>query len=118
MFLFLNKKGNNFLYYHLLAAIIFGLLYYLQDYFITNYSSLAKKLKFIPEDYDASKDKANTLLYYLWFSLITQTTVGYTGVLNERTGLSVPWSKIHYRTYKIINITQLLSIFYISAVFL
>ena len=118
MFFFLNKKGKNFLYYHLLAAIIFGLLYYIQDYFISNYSSLAKKLKFISEDYDASKDKANTLLYYLWFSLITQTTVGYTGVLNERTGLSVPWSKIHYRTYKIINITQLLSIFYISAVFL
>ena len=116
MFFKLNKKGKKFLYYHLLAVIYFGLLYYLQDYFITNYSSLAKKLKFIPEDYDASKDKVNSLLYYLWFSLITQTTVGYSGILNERTGLSVPWSKLHYRTYKIINITQLLSIFYISAV--
>jgi len=116
MFFFLNKKGKKFFYYHLLAVIIFGLLYYLQDYFITNYPILAKKLKFIPEDYDASKDKANSLLYYLWFSLITQTTVGYTGILNERTGLTVPWSNIHYRTYKIFNITQLLSIFYISAI--
>ena len=115
MFFFLNKKGKNFLYYHLLAVIIFGLLYYFQDYFITNYSNLAKKLKFIPEDYDASKDKVNSLLYYLWFSLITQTTVGYSGILNERTGLSVPWGK-HPRTYKIINITQLISIFTISAI--
>ena len=118
MFFFLNKKGKNFLYYHLLAAIIFGLLYYLQDYFITNYSSLAKKLKFISEDYDASHDKTNELLYYLWFSLITQTTVGYSGILNEKSGTSVPWSKLHYRTYKIINITQLLSIFVISAILL
>lgn len=116
MFFKLNRKGKKFFYYHLLAVIFFGVLYYLQDYFITNYSSLAKKLKFIPEDYDASKDKVNSLLYYLWFSLITQTTVGYSGILNERTSLSVPWSKLHYRTYKIINITQLLSIFYISAV--
>ena len=116
MFFFLNKKGKNFLYYHLLAVIIFGLLYYLQDYFISNYTSLAKKLKFIPEHYDASKDKENSLLYYLWFSLITQTTVGYSGIINERTGISVPWNKIHYRTYKVINIIQLISIFVISSI--
>ena len=116
MFFFLNKKGKHFLYYHLLAAIIFGLLYYIQDYFITKYSLLAKKLKFISEDYDASKDKVNSLLYYLWFSLVTQTTVGYSGILNVRTSLSVPWSKIHYITYKIINISQLISIFVISAI--
>lgn len=116
MFFTLNKKGKNFFYYHLLAVIFFGLLYYLQDYFITNYSKLAKKLKFIPEDYDASKDKVNSLLYYLWFSLITQTTVGYSDLVNERTNQVIYWNKINYRTYKIINITQLLSIFYISAV--
>lgn len=116
MYFTLNKKGKKFFYYHLLAAIIFGFLYYIQDFFISNNPLLAKKLKFIPEHYDASKDKPNNILYYLWFSLITQTTVGYSGILNERSGMSVPWSKIHYRTYKIINITQLLSIFFISAV--
>ena len=115
MFFFLNKKGKNFLYYHLLAVIIFGLLYYLQDFFISNNPLLAKKLKFIPENYDASKDKPNNILYYLWLSLITQTTVGYSGILNERSGMSIPWSKLHYRTYKIINITQLISIFLITA---
>lgn len=117
MFLSLNKKGKKFVYYHLLAVILFGLLYYFQDFFISNYPALAKKLKFIPENYDASKDKPDSILYYLWFSLVTQTTVGYAGLLNERTGLSIPWSKINYRTYKIINIAQLLSIFYISALF-
>jgi len=115
MFFTLNRKGKKFFYYHLLAVIFFGVLYYLQDYFITNYPKLAKKLKFIPEDYDASKDKPDSIIYYLWFSLITQTTVGYSGLLNERTGTLVPWSKIHYRTYKVINITQLISVFYISA---
>ncbi len=102
----------------MLAVIFFGLLYYLQDYFITNYSKLAKKLKIIPEDYDASHDIVNNMLYYLWFSLITQTTVGYSGLVNERTNQVVPWNKINYRTYKIINVTQLLSIFYISAILL
>lgn len=113
---FLNSKGRKFLYYNLLATIIFGLLYYIQDYFISNYTSIAKKLKFIPKNYDASKDKVNSLLYYLWFSLITQTTVGYSGLLNERIDLSVPWSKLHYRTYKIVNIIQLISIFVINGI--
>jgi hypothetical protein len=116
MFFTLNKKGKKFFYYHLLAVIFFGLLYYLQDYFITNYPILAKKLKIIPEHYDASNDIVNNIFYYLWFSLITQSTVGYSGLVNERTNEVVPWNKINYRTYKIINITQLLSIFYISAV--
>jgi hypothetical protein len=114
MFFTLNKKGKNYFYYNLLAILIFGILYYLLDYFITNYPILAKKLKFIPEDYDASHDTVNDILYYLWFSLITQTTVGYSGLINERTNQFVLWSKINYRTYKIINIIQLLSIFYIS----
>lgn len=118
MFFSLNKKGKKFIYYHLLGVILFGLLYYFQDYFISNYPTLAKKLKFIPENYDTSNDKTDSILYYLWFSLVTQTTVGYSGLLNEKTDLIVPWSKIKYRTYKIINITQLLSIFYISALFL
>ena len=116
MFFILTKKGKLFIYYHLFAVIIFGLLYYIQDYFVANYSLLAKKIKIIPEDYDASKDKVNSLIYYLWFSLITQTTVGYSGLLNERTGLSVPWNKIHYRSYKVINIIQLISIFVISGI--
>lgn len=116
MFFTLNKKGKNFLYYHLLAVIIFGLLYYIQDFFINNYPLLAKRLKFIPEDYDASQDIANNILYYLWFSLITQTTVGYSDIINEKTSQPLLWNKINYRTYKIINVTQLLSIFFISAV--
>jgi len=114
MFLLISKKGKKFFYYHLLAILIFGILYYLQDYFITNYSILAKKLKIIPEDYDASLDEVDDIFYYLWFSLITQTTVGYSGLVNERTSKVVPWNKINYRTYKVINIIQLLSIFYIS----
>ena len=118
MFLLLRKKSKQFVYYHILAVILFGLLYYFQDFFISNYPTLAKKLKFIPENYDASKDTTDSISYYLWFSLVTQTTVGYSGLLNEKHDRPVPWSKINYRTYKIINTTQLLSIFYIGALFL
>ena len=116
MFFTLSKKGKKILYYNLLAVIIFGLLYYIQDFFISNYPLLAKKLKFIPQDYDASKDKPNDLGYYLWFSLLTQSTVGYSGLLNERTGIAMPWNKIHYRTYKVINIFQLFSILLVALI--
>lgn len=115
MFLKLPAKGRKFFLYHIFCVVLFAILYFLQDYFISNYSEIAKKLKFIPQDYDGSKDKANNIIYYIWFSLITQTTVGYGGLLNERTGNPLPWVQIKYRTYKVLNILQLISIFFISA---
>lgn len=111
----LKNKGKKFLYYHLLFAIFFAFAYYLQDYFIVHYTEIAKKLFFINNDYDASHDYVNSFLYYLWFSLITQTTVGYSGLVNSKTGLTVPWSKINYRSFKVINLLQLISIFSITA---
>ena len=114
-FLF-TKKGYKFILYHLIATLIFAVLYYIQDYFITNNFELAKKIYLVEENYkQPENDSVNSFIYYLWFSLITQTTVGYSWILNEKTGQSIPFSQIHERTYKIINIAQLLSIFYITA---
>ena len=53
-------------------------------------------------------------MYWLWFSLVTQTTVGYGGS-QTTAGTSVPFAKITNRAYKAINIVQLLSVFGITA---
>ena len=111
-----TKNGKKFLFFHILAVFVFAFLYYIQDYFITNNFELAKKLYLVDKDIHQSKDdEVNSFYYYFWFSLITQTTVGYSGILNEKSGQSIPFSKIHERSYKIINISQLLSIFFITA---
>ncbi len=112
----LTKNGRRFVLYHVGAVIMFTFLYYIQDYFITNNFELAKKLYLVDKNKHQSKDdKVNSIYYYLWFSLITQSTVGYSGILNEETGQNIPFSKIHEIPYRVFNVTQLLSIFFITA---
>jgi hypothetical protein len=98
------------------SIIIFAFLYYINDYFITNNIELAKKLYFIPNNYKKTEDKTNDFVYYLWFSLITQSTIGYGGLINENTGQNVPFSRIYYRPFKILNILQIISVFLINII--
>lgn len=98
------------------SIIIFAFLYYINDYFITNNIELAKKLYFIPNNYKKTQDKSNDFVYYLWFSLITQSTIGYGGLINENTGQNVPFSRIYYRPFKILNILQIISVFLINII--
>lgn len=106
----ISKNGKKYLFINLSSVIIFALLYYLNDIFIINNIKLAKKFKFIDKNYNENKKEiANTFLYYLWFSLITQTTLGYTGLINE---------KIKYNSFKILNILQIISIFIYASLFI
>ena len=50
--------------------------------------------------------------YYLWFSLITQTTVGYTGMLQSK-GQPETFTSMRSNVFKFLNILQLSSIFII-----
>lgn len=107
--LLLKTKGFKYLKYNLIAVIIFGLLYWIQDLFITLYPDISKKLYLGKSDGTTA-----TLLYYIWYSLITQTTVGYAGVIKSN-GDNVSFNKIRENPFKILNILQLFSIFYIAA---
>ena len=90
----ISKNGKKYLIINLSSVIIFAILYFLNDYFIINNPELAIKLGFVKKDYKVNDNKVNGLIYYIWFSLITQTTLGYTGILNEETGLNIPFSKL------------------------
>ena len=112
----LKEKGVKMILLNMLAVIIFAVLYYTQDYIISYYPKFANKymLSKIKE-----KNQSDELLYtlkpatyYLWFSLITQTTVGYTGML-ESSGNSGTFTSMRSNVFKFLNILQLISIFLI-----
>uniref|UniRef100_A0A6C0JDL7 Potassium channel domain-containing protein n=1 Tax=viral metagenome TaxID=1070528 RepID=A0A6C0JDL7_9ZZZZ len=89
------KKTKYFIFYNLLAVLFFGVLYYfLQDYDYDELSLVS----------NIHKKKRYSMLDCMYFSLITQTTVGY----EDHGG-------IRLERIKIANIVQLLSIFFISA---
>lgn len=114
----ISKNGKKYLLINFLSVITFGILYFLNDYFISNNIELAKKIGFVKKDYKSHNDISNSLIYYIWFSLITQTTIGYTGLLNERTGMNIPFSKISYNSFKILNILQISSVFIYASLFI
>lgn len=113
-----SKDKKTFFTLNMIAVVVFAMLYMVQDHFICSYPELAKTVRFIRKDYDASKDTPNSFLYYIWFSLVTQTTVGYSGIMNSKTNEVYHFEDDEYRISKLINLIQLMSVFYIGAVFL
>lgn len=83
-----NRRVVSFLILNITSVIVFGYLYYI----------------FKKED---ANGNVLSLGEEMWFSLLTQTTIGYS--------LDVPYNKMN-RSIKIINISQLLSIFIITAI--
>ena len=119
MIIGLFKKFNlRFFYLNLIAVVVFGLLYYAQDVFITSHQELAKRLNILDETPDKVNysNEVSPLPYYFWFSLITQTTVGYSGADNSKTGKSVSYLNSPNRLSKFVNFLQLLSILFIISI--
>ena len=122
----ISKNGKKYLIINFLSIIIFAFLYYINDYFIINNIELAKKIKLIENDYNIqnniqnnnSTNKLNLILYYIWFSLITQTTIGYNGFIDPNNGVNIPFILIKNNSYKIINIMQIISIFIYASIFI
>ena len=114
-----EKINKNFFFAHIGCVILFALLYQLQDNFILNNIDFAQKIglmeKNIPKKYYSWK--SSPFYYYIWYSLITQTTVGYGGVVDTATGDTVSFIQIPNRLFKILNVIQLLSVILIAAVF-
>ena len=103
-----NKKIR-FLTYHFGAIIMFALLYWIQDIFLSNYQDLGGNLGF-----GHTFPPANSFYYWMHFSALTQTTIGYAGPVTAK-GESMAFNIIPNNLYKIINMIQLLSVFWITA---
>ena len=79
---------------------------------------LAKKLHLFDKNHTPKSysHKVSPISYYFWFSLMTQTTVGYGGPANTVTGHSVSFFEEPNRVAKFINVLQMLSILFIVSI--
>tara|TARA_Y100000768_G_scaffold371045_1_gene337389 strand:+ start:662 stop:1060 length:399 start_codon:yes stop_codon:yes gene_type:complete len=112
-----NKNAMYCLFTQLIAVIIFAFLYWCAEQLMIKYNTEYSEL--INQKHTAETKETlmfNSFIYYLWFSFITQTTVGYAGVISPY-GVPFDWISDHNIYIKYINIVQLISIFYIIAVF-
>ena len=115
----LKSKGTKFLYYHFGAVLCFGILYLLSDFTEDMFNDFSVKYLNRPSSVDAAKGLAGggkivqSLVYWLWFALVTQSTLGYGGVIDSQ-GNSIPFYKNSY-PFQFLNICQISSIFIISA---
>jgi hypothetical protein len=97
------KLKSNYFIHHMSIVLIFSLLYYLSSIFIED--SIIKRGQRIISDDDTNdepykyRDVGLSFWDCLYFSLVTQTTVGYGDIVMT-----------HYFT-RIINFIQLLTIF-------
>ena len=106
-----SKKGKIFFKYNIISIILFSILYWWADYALTYYPKISKTLFF--GEY-REKNPVNPYYYWLWHSLITQTTVGYSGITTQ-TGIPISYLNLHSNLYKVFNFAQLFSILLITA---
>jgi hypothetical protein len=118
---FLNPKRNKGILYIILqlsAAVIFAILYLLIDLFVANYPTLAKKLNVHTNSQEkGEKFTPGQFSSYMYFSLITQTTVGYSDMLPPGAARGLLYGRggdDFTPLYRILTICQLLSIIVIA----
>ena len=108
-FLINSNKGIQFFKLHMFAIFFFAIIYRLQDHYMTHYPKIAEKMglgKGLPP--------TNSFFYWLWFSAITQTTIGYSGPASQ-SGVTVTFAENKNNLFKIINLLQIFSVFFITA---
>lgn len=93
------SKRAFFIKSNLFAVLFFGILY-----FVCSIWELERDKR------ESETGKSIGFFYWIWFSLVTQTTVGYS-IWEDPSYGEV---KTNYNTFKIINIAQLISIFVIA----
>ena len=91
-----------------LIKALFGILYWIQDNFVTYYPDISEK-------YGLGKayNPPDSFEDWIWFSAITQTTVGYDRLSDG--GKRRAFNKIPNRFFKIINFTQICSILILAS---
>ena len=108
--LILKRKAKTYLFLHFGCVFIFAFLYWISDFLEFKNPKISKKYL----NDTGRTEGVNTFMYYLWFSLVTQTTVGYSG-LQAPDGKAIFISQTDY-PYQIINMLQIMSIFIIPVI--
>ena len=97
-----SDKKKLYIIINLILIFIFALIYWLIDYISDNY-------KIFDNIYIDEDKKKYTFIHYFWFSLYTQTTVGYNTLDNV-------YNSKKLTLFSIVNIIQLLSIFLVPLI--
>ena len=95
-----SRKMKNFIFYETILIIGFTIAYLLSDIFLDNYPEFSKNIGL------GSIKKVDTFYSYLYFSLITQSTVGFGGVLPDGNNIV----KTNSNILKILSGLQLYSV--------
>ena len=95
-----KHRATKFILYELLICLIFALAYWISDILMFNYSEMARSLNL------GSITGVNSFFSYLYFALITQTTVGYSGILPDGGNIVTT----HSMPLRILVMVQLISI--------
>ena len=103
----IKKKGSEFLLYHLIAIVLFALLYWSADNYIM-YKSINHG-KPLPK----WKTEAHSLNHWGWYSLNVQTAVGLPIIDSE--GDSLIMIDFYDPIFNLLSYAQLLSILVIAA---
>ena len=117
---FVSQKAKSVLIFNLLLVFIFACLYYIQDYIISYYPDFSEKYLLEHEKNNINNKSKFTLkpfLYYIWFSLVTQSTVGYTGIITQNNKTQT-FNSVRSIPFKVLNILQITSIFIIPTIVL
>ena len=96
-------------------SLLFALIYFYNEIWCRNNIEFAKKINFLDKNVtvkELDKIPEHNLLYYIWFSLITQTTVGYANMLPNT--INSNNEKEIFKASKMINMAQLISIFIVA----
>ena len=113
--IFKNNKVGYYLFLQFIAVIIFAFLYWIENSVLMNYPEIAEKLGINIKDLQNNRPIFD-FEYWLWFSLVTQATLGYepSMVVGEEKKIY----KIKDNLFKIINFVQILSVFGINGMML
>jgi len=120
---FVSQKAKLVLLLNLLLVFTFASLYYIQDYIISYYPHFSEKylLEYKNNNHNNDNNKhkftLKPFLYYIWFSLITQSTVGYTGIITQD-NKTQSFNNIRSIPFKLLNILQITSIFIVPTIIL
>jgi hypothetical protein len=107
---YVGKKVVKFVLLHLFFVVFFAILYWISDIILSKFPDFSKKyLGLVEGDFGNRGEDSQDLFYYFWFSAVTQTTVGYGGLIDKK-GKAIQLIKSDY-LWRFFNLSQLLSVF-------